>query len=363
MAISTVLKDPNNPYDLSLETPESSSTAISDSIAAQSPTPIEAQKAAPATREVTDKELTSRSLANIVRSDSPYITDARKRAVKFAGSRGLQNTSIAGSAGEASAISAALPIAVEDTRAYREAAAANQAETGLTNRFNVAEAGVTDRFNVTEAGIADRFNTAEVGINRRFDVAEAGIADRFNVTEEGVNRRFDVAEAGVTDRFNIAEAGINTRFNTAEENKLILENLSAENRQEYARLENMLSEESAVSENERIIVRGALASLATLVTTPGLSAAEITRASDIIIGETRVTLTVMESDLAEIFNIEEAPVEGAPTETASTVISDVINPPSETKSTPQIGASMINNAGARLRWDGQRWIHNSQYDG
>lgn len=77
-------------------------------------------------RTVRPEETTAGQLRDLISENSPYIRQARERAMQTAGSRGLQNTSIAAQAGEQAAISAALPIASETAAAHERAALSGQ---------------------------------------------------------------------------------------------------------------------------------------------------------------------------------------------------------------------------------------------
>ncbi|MBM3492426.1 MAG: hypothetical protein FJX68_18705 [Alphaproteobacteria bacterium] len=71
---------------------------------------------APAAPNVNFDESAESRLTSMLDSGSPYLERARARAVGFAGRRGLQNSSLAATAGEAAAIDAAAPIALNDSQ-------------------------------------------------------------------------------------------------------------------------------------------------------------------------------------------------------------------------------------------------------
>jgi len=72
-----------------------------------------------------DTALVSKNLTKLISGDSEYMTLARTKAAQYANSRGLLNSSIAGGAGEAAAIEAALPIAQGDAQVNAKAQADN----------------------------------------------------------------------------------------------------------------------------------------------------------------------------------------------------------------------------------------------
>ncbi|HEU4621930.1 MAG TPA: hypothetical protein VFS42_06875 [Burkholderiaceae bacterium] len=78
------------------------------------------------TGTVSDNETVNKQLQNLLSSNSPYIDQAKQRAYQYANARGLQNSSLAASAGEEAAIAQALPIAQADAATYNRQALANQ---------------------------------------------------------------------------------------------------------------------------------------------------------------------------------------------------------------------------------------------
>jgi hypothetical protein len=64
--------------------------------------------------EVTGDETVAKQLDNLLAKNSPYLQRAKSGALQTANARGLLNSSIAASSGEAAAIDAALPIAQQD---------------------------------------------------------------------------------------------------------------------------------------------------------------------------------------------------------------------------------------------------------
>lgn len=71
-----------------------------------------------ATSQVTPRETTAGQMQELLSASNPYIQQARGSAQRYAASRGLQNSSIAGQGGEQAAIAAALPIASNDAGVY-----------------------------------------------------------------------------------------------------------------------------------------------------------------------------------------------------------------------------------------------------
>ena len=89
-----------------VETPTVESVAPSTAV---SPTPVETPTVATEPEAFVEKRL-----EGLLSQDNAYMAQARTRAKQAAESRGLLNTSIATTAGESAALSAALPIASQD---------------------------------------------------------------------------------------------------------------------------------------------------------------------------------------------------------------------------------------------------------
>lgn len=91
-----------------------------------------------------DNALVSKQLGSLLSKDSDYMARARTRAAQSSQSRGLRNSSIAASAGEAAAIDAAMPIAQADAAATftadRDNAAARNQYGLAANQFGYESA-------------------------------------------------------------------------------------------------------------------------------------------------------------------------------------------------------------------------------
>lgn len=81
---------------------------------------------------VSGDQTVAEQLAKVLGTDSPLMQQARTRALQAANARGLANSSMAVSAGEAAMYDAALPIAQADAGTYASAA---QANAGAANTF------------------------------------------------------------------------------------------------------------------------------------------------------------------------------------------------------------------------------------
>lgn len=99
----------------------------------------------------------------------PLMTAARTRAKQKMAGSGLQNTSLAGQAGEQAVIDTAIPIASADANLYQQQQLANQNaqnQVGISNAQNRAQIGVAG-LNLGEN--SRQFNTNLVEQRRQFD--------------------------------------------------------------------------------------------------------------------------------------------------------------------------------------------------
>ncbi len=253
---------PANPQPVSpapVAPPAGSNTATTDALTPSSTQPGQIssalqppaqQQITPEAREVGDNELVSNNLTNLLDDNGAYIQNARKSGIKLAADRGLQNSTMAAGAGVRGAISQALPIAASDAQAYQQAASANQAQQFEAQKLNVTSA-----------------NT--LASNTYFQDRAAEIDAQLQANQFDYNQ--------------------------------ILTQMDIDSRESLQRLQNDFAEQTASKAEAAQVVRGTLAAIAAVVTTPGITPAEITRATDIIIDQSRAALSVMDVDLAAIF--------------------------------------------------------------
>lgn len=77
------------------------------------------------TRQVTNNELVSNQLNNLMNQGGAYLSNARRRGLEQANRRGMLNSSIAAGSAERAGIEAAMPIASADAAAYGTAQTQN----------------------------------------------------------------------------------------------------------------------------------------------------------------------------------------------------------------------------------------------
>ena len=77
------------------------------------------------TRQVTNNELVSNQLNNLMNQEGAYLSNARRRGLEQANRRGMLNSSISAGSAERAALEAAMPIASADAAAYGTAQSQN----------------------------------------------------------------------------------------------------------------------------------------------------------------------------------------------------------------------------------------------
>ena len=102
-------------------------------------------------------ETVAGQMEGLLSEESPYIDRARASSAEAANARGLQNSSIAAGAGEAAAIDAALPIAMQDAATYYQTASREQDFQNDSALQSLREAGSNYR-----AELSNEYNFANL---------------------------------------------------------------------------------------------------------------------------------------------------------------------------------------------------------
>lgn len=87
-------------------------------------------------RQVTPDQLVQSQITSILDGNNPYIKQAEQKAMEYANSRGVLNSSIAANAGRSAAIEAALPIAQQDAGVFERMTTDNQSAQNVMNQQN-----------------------------------------------------------------------------------------------------------------------------------------------------------------------------------------------------------------------------------
>ena len=126
-------------FDINFKTPGARVTQGESYLPPTLPGAPDVKSFDPVTRELDPtKETVEGRLTSLLDKESDYMKGARYRGEAFANKRGLLNTSMAGGAGEASAIEAGLPIAQQDAGTFFQQGRANQ---DAANQLRGMEAG------------------------------------------------------------------------------------------------------------------------------------------------------------------------------------------------------------------------------
>ena len=114
------------------------------------------------TRTVQDNELSRTHLNTMMSEDSPLMNLARNQGMKTSASRGLLNSSISSKAAQNSMIMNAKDFALQDARAYQQAAQDNMT---ARNNVNMQNAKMQTDVNIANAGEANRGLIAGVNLD------------------------------------------------------------------------------------------------------------------------------------------------------------------------------------------------------
>jgi hypothetical protein len=168
--------------------PTQQASLTTPTVVPTSPTPL---------ATVSDAETTRGQLNELLAAGSPYIEQARGGAIRYAASRGLQNSSIAAQAGEQAAISAALPIASETAAAHERRTLSN---LGHVQRLTEqAQAGtINERLSGIEHAQRLIEQTQAGDINSRLQLERFGFDSKLSA-QENVQRLQQLAAQGDLD--------------------------------------------------------------------------------------------------------------------------------------------------------------------
>ena len=179
------------------------------------------------TRDVNPNELSGNQLDNLLAEDSDYIQRARARSAAEWSARGGLNTTMAAGAGQAAAIDAATPFAMQQAGAYtnvgdRNMAAENDyllAQGGWNNAQDIAQ--MNNGTSLTIAGMNNEENQRQFDEGtRRYNQNTAEDTRRYDQQFGEDSRRYDVDyqrqqemqdRTNTMNRNNFIQSGI---FNT-----------------------------------------------------------------------------------------------------------------------------------------------------
>jgi hypothetical protein len=125
---------------------------------------------------------------SLLDENSPFLQRARALGQRQAAERGLMNSSMAGTAGEAAAIDAALQIATPDASAYKSAGDYN---TALSNQANMYNADALNAAATQQRGLNSQMSIAQMqDATSRYQIEKNDAASRYN-TDAQYRRQAD----------------------------------------------------------------------------------------------------------------------------------------------------------------------------
>lgn len=169
----------------------------------------------PVLGSVSPQGTVAHQIRELLSEDSPYLQQARDRGRAAAASRGLQNTTMAGVAGESAARDAALPIAQQDAAAHFQQGMANQS---AQNQFGLNQQQIEGNRQLQAEASAQRMVEAALqgDIQSRQMLEKAGYDFQLSV-QENVNRLREIAAQGdVNARLALQQFGFQTDLLTQE---------------------------------------------------------------------------------------------------------------------------------------------------
>jgi hypothetical protein len=144
----------------------------------------------PTTREVQDEELVKNQLSGLLNSDSKYMQDARRQGLEQANAMGGLGGTAGIGASMTAALRAGLPIAMEDARAFKQAASENMDALNKFAQLNLQretqlELGHLDaatRTDITKMTNSLQAAVSKMQTNAQIDIANLDAQTKMNVT-------------------------------------------------------------------------------------------------------------------------------------------------------------------------------------
>ena len=164
------------------------------------PPTIATQTAQAATRTVGQDELASNQLNKLLQADSPYLQQAKSRALQLMNERGLVNSSLAESAGVNAAIDAALPIAQSDAGAYSSASRDNMT---AQNNATLANMQAQNQAALAQAQMASQGQLADIAAARAENLSDKQF-DRQNQLQQEQNK-FTASQQEKSQNFQLEQ--------------------------------------------------------------------------------------------------------------------------------------------------------------
>lgn len=209
---------------------------------------------APDLGEVDESQLVSKQLEGLLASESPYLTAARSRAQREANARGLLNTTMAGTAGEAAAIEAALPIATSDAE-FLQTLTAQEREGLISGALARQQGDITQQGYLTQGAISAQLNAQESALAAALAAYNAALESGLSAQEAEQAARLSAQEAAQAAGLSAQEAEQQARLSAQEASQQMnLENLQqagANYRQKIEIEAERLLKEAQLTSDER----------------------------------------------------------------------------------------------------------------
>lgn len=158
------------------------------------------------TRDVQGNELAQNQINQITSQNSPLMRNAMMRGTRMANARGMMNSSMAGEAAQNAVIESAMPLALQDARAYQEAAGQNLQYLNARDIANMQDmtqregqwASTQNQILSNEGALQrQRENLAYEGeqaeLQRRYGFQMAGLENQFGTERDWRQNEFDVS--------------------------------------------------------------------------------------------------------------------------------------------------------------------------
>lgn len=159
------------------------------------------QQAAGTNWNVEGNQTVAGQVNGIIAGESPLMQRAVTRANQDSNARGLQNSSMAVTAGQAALYDAALPIAQQDAQTYASAGKYNADVANNTSQFNAAQANDVSKFNAGTATDVSRFNAgnatdvSKLNASNATDVSKQNAAQANAMTAQNMQAKNDALKA------------------------------------------------------------------------------------------------------------------------------------------------------------------------
>ena len=168
--------------------------------------------------DVTTNQTVAGQIQGLIDPNSPLIQQARTGALQQMAARGLQNSSMALTAGDSAAYTAALPIATADAGTYSKAASYN---ADINNQMAVTNANAQNSINVSNAAQQN-----QVALQNQQQKNTVGLT---NTQETNKANQFDTAQKNTVGLTNAQQQNQVALANAQQENAVKLANASQQN--------------------------------------------------------------------------------------------------------------------------------------